>query len=262
MNKLISSLRKPLRFLCVGFVGAGALFALVMAAMSIGGDAEDVISGLISILFILGLGGLIIYALLAKKDKVALYAGVIALGYFLVSRAINITPFPFSEGFIAYNIFHLIAILGLVGCFALMALGWIMPSMDDAKYRRAGFYLMLGFGCMEVVSALTLLILSIVYGAQGAAVASFVLTSLRDLAFAGAVCFGYLFLFVRDEDFAALPQRAVEEPKPIKEPEPVAEPEAPEEPEPIAEPEPVDEPAAPEEPEPVKESDSPEDKPE
>ena len=260
MDRLFRKLAKIDHFIAMGLVGAWALLSLVISAMSIGGDAEDILNGLFTIVMILVLAGGFIVAVLMKKTLPAKAFAAILLIRGPLSILFSPILFPFAEGFIAYNIFRILAALALCFVFAMLVLSWFDVKLEK-KIFQFGHLAIFGYCAAEIVAATVLLILAIVYGAQGAQVATIVLQAI--LFFISAPMFAILyFFFICHDKIAALPEDAPKAEEPKEEPkveEPIEEPKA-EEPveEPKAE-EPVEE--APVEKEPVAEDKAPADEP-
>lgn len=221
MDRLFKKLAKIDHFIAMGLVGAWALLSLVLTAMNIGGNAEDILNGLFSILMILVLAGGFIVAVITKKDLPTKAFAAILLVYSALGIMFNPILFPFAEGFIAYNIFRIFAVLALCFAFAMLVLSWFEVKIEKKVYQF-GHLAVFGYCAAEIVAATVLLILAIVYGAQGAQVAATVLQAILFFISAPMVAILYFYLICHDK-VAALPddEPKAEEPK---EEEPAEEP--------------------------------------
>lgn len=213
MDRLFKKLAKIDHFIAMGFLGAWALLSLVLTAMNIGGNAEDILNGLFSILMILVLAGGFIVAVITKKDLPAKAFAAILLVYSALGIMFNPILFPFTEGFIAYNIFRIFAVLALCFAFVMLVLSWFEVKIEKKVYQF-GHLAVFGYCAAEIVAATVLLILAIVYGAQGAQVATIVLQAILFFISAPMVAILYFYLICHDQ-VAALPddEPKAEEPK-------------------------------------------------
>ena len=261
MNNILQKFANISRYVALALTAGWTLLLIISTAMGFGNEASVVINGIFTILVIGAVGVGLCIALALKKEKAVIGLGAIVLVITAVGDLQRPVEVQMAEGFIAYGIIRILGVLALLGAAFLLIIAWFNEKFLSAKLVLLGHGAVLCYCCFDILAAIVMFILCIVYGAQGYNVGNMVMLGILRLFFAPLVAALYFILFVKkmpeinfrkaskaeEAPAAAVEAPVEEEPKeeaPVEEPveeEPVKEDEAAEE-EIIIEEEPAEEP--------------------
>ena len=240
MDKIISILKKPARWVVIGGLGTALVFSLLHAIgyMTYGLGAHGVIGALLYMLVITALFGSCIAAMLLRREAVARTLGVLLLGYIIISDLMGLLALGFGDT--AVSVINLIALLALMATGAFYLITLVLPNSKAINILR--LVSVCGLATYVALHFVALCVSFKDLGNYGNGAWIEVMSILSGFGMLAFLLFGYIYWAIEPEQFAFLTAKRAE----AKEEAPAAE-EAPAE-ETVAEEAPAEEPVTEEEP--------------
>ena len=136
MEKIISILRKPAKWIVVGSVGAYALLEILYAiGRMTNGGGEAVVGGLFFLICFGGLAAALLYSILTNKEKAARYIGCMLFAFLAIRLVYNLLSgdnFGTDISLASYS-FDFIARISAMAILAIVILKLFMEKLEGNK---------------------------------------------------------------------------------------------------------------------------------
>ncbi|MBO4694903.1 MAG: hypothetical protein J5656_03140 [Clostridia bacterium] len=136
MEKIISILRKPAKWIVVGSVGAYALLEILYAiGRMANGGGEAVVGGLFFLICFGGLAAALLYSILTNKEKAARYIGCMLFAFLAIRLVYNLLSgdnFGTDISLASYS-FDFIARISAMAILAIVILKLFMEKLEGNK---------------------------------------------------------------------------------------------------------------------------------
>ena len=136
MEKIISILRKPAKWIVVGSVGAYALLEILYAiGRMTNGGGEAVVGGLFFLICFGGLAAALLYSILTNKEKAARYIGCMLFAFLAIRLVYNLLSgdnFGTDISLASYS-FDFIARISAMVILAIVILKLFMEKLEGNK---------------------------------------------------------------------------------------------------------------------------------
>ena len=137
MNKIISVLRKPAKWIVIGSIGAYTLFEIlyVIGRMTVGG-VDAIFGGLFFMICLGGLAAALIFAMIKGNEKVSKLIGCILFAYLAINLIYKLmSGVSYDGGAIAESIYAFVFLSTISGLavFAIVILRAFIEKLEDNK---------------------------------------------------------------------------------------------------------------------------------
>ena len=205
MDKILSVLRKPAKLIVLICVAAYTLFELLYTiGIMTDGDEASIVSALFFLICFGGLAAALIFALVKQNTKVSRFIGTMLFGYLAIRLMYSLLNGGGAGTDISAAIFafDFLAELSAMAVLAIVILRLFMEKLNDNKVLD-----IVSIVCVGAYILFEMISYFLVFGLYGYYAKEydyhvewyFIIGNLASLVLLGAILFGYILLFTKDE---------------------------------------------------------------